>query len=194
MIKRISQILEIDYSLKEGPHSTQIKEGQENGFHHGLALPFSFKYKGVWCISHQCRKCLEVIYFREYPKRNFTSLDRISSKRYKIEVLLNISKLFSGLKLIDSKPYGFVYITNDGFNGINVNALEIPIKKFICYSCPQCRLEYLCLFRQGHPMLPDRGSINGALGEIFIDEIISVHLENGETVEHFLNNNKQAKH
>lgn len=167
-----SRITKVDYCLKGEPFIADIKDLQENGVHKDKSLPLNFNYNRHWIVSHSCNKCGSKIDIQEFPIRNFEPINKLYTKYYSKEILEAISKLFPTTKVFKSGNSDHLFLTNLDFEGNIVSDLFIPQKMFAYYSCSECQTEYLCLYRQGHPIEPDRGTPEGRLGIMYIDEIV----------------------
>lgn len=192
MMNELSRITKIDYSLQGEPLISDIKNLQEKGDYIHQGLPLSFNYNGHWIVSHPCDNCNEKINIQELPTKNFEPINRLYTKHYSKEILDTIAKLFPTTKVFKSSNSNHFFLTNSEFKGNIVSDLFIPQKTFAYYSCPNCMHEYLCLYRQGYPIAPDRGTPEGRLGIIYIDEIVRFETQGDRNFLDLLKNHRKG--
>ena len=177
MINRASEISKINYNLSGNPIVPGIREEQADGEYSECSLPVSFQYNGTWSISHLCAECDSMVSIHDLPKQNYQHINRLFSKFYKKEFLEALTNIFPNTKVIKSSNSDYHFLTSAEFEGNIVSDLFIPQKTFAYYTCPKCQAEYLCQFRHGYPMEPNRGNSAGKLGTIWVDDIAQIKMD-----------------
>lgn len=180
MIKKIAEINSITYTLLGESIIKTIVKKQKNGSYSNQILPIEFEYNGSWYASFNCKKCSKNIKFGENKYQNFTSTGSIFTRTFDEKFLHLMEELFPKTKVYQTTKSQYKFLTNKAFLKIDADVLSIPILTFIYFSCPYCNAEYLCRFRQGYPYEPDPARPEGLIGEIFIDEIIQIEVEEGK--------------
>ena len=193
MMKEKSRITKVDYSLNSESSIADQKERPENDRHKDVNLPLSFNYTHQWIISHACSNCGNKVDIHELPIKNFQTINRLYTKYYSQEILNGISKLFPSTKVFKSGNSEHHFITNSDFQGNIVSDLFIPQKTFAHYVCTNCQSEYLCQYRQGYPIEPDRGNPKGRLGIMYIDEIVQFETKGDRSFLELLMSHKKSE-
>ncbi|HAS42200.1 MAG TPA: hypothetical protein DCS93_17115 [Microscillaceae bacterium] len=177
MIEKVSNITSVNYELFGPLLLNNISEKQPQDLFQG-AVPLQFNYNSNWAVMHSCASCKRWTGFGwvtghskpTYPISYHTQMGYVCTKYY-AHTLLDIM-----LQLLDhtrKETQGTLesIVFRDFYNK------DFPITSSIepiYYECSHCTTEYLGLFRNGHPMSPEKDLINGRIGTIFLDQIVQI--------------------
>lgn len=169
------------------PIIKDIKPPVEKTVRSNLSVPTELQYNGSWKVEHQCLNCKEKIAFGEefdgWKKweRSYYELEPLYTKNYNTKILKEVSGVFNGTHVITSRKNNTSFVVPRNFEDADAETIFIPKLTVLYYYCKACGAEYLCRFRQGFPVEPDRGNPRGYPGTIYIDDIVWIQPDNGKS-------------
>ncbi|BDD12048.1 hypothetical protein FUAX_44800 (plasmid) [Fulvitalea axinellae] len=180
MIIKKYEVKEADYLLEGLPLVSGIRDKQANGVHKRKHLPFSFLYNGSWRVSHLCSGCGKRTGFGADPSADYLLIDKLFT-RFHSEAFLNVfADVFGNAKLFRPKDSEYTFLTRSTFNDPEAIDLYVPQMTFLHYNCHHCQADFICQFRQGYPIEPDKANPAGKLGMMAVDRILNVKVESPE--------------
>ena len=167
----------VDLELFGEEHIRGLNLSYPKGNFPGKSIPFGFKFNCDWRIRFKCLGGVHTVSFAETgesPKELPLRLKPLTTAYYSKGLLSLLANAVPGVELVWNDDLEESLLTEASFTEKNGSILNIPIVSLMYVQCEVCGAEYVCWYRYGAGLEPERNLKEGKLSEMKIERLVHV--------------------